>query len=286
MKKKYTRRLITVIAILIITLFGAHNEKTNSYFSETVNFSDGLLYSCYLDVGQGDCSVVKLPDNRIIMIDAVLDSSFDEIEVFLDKNGIEKIDYLVASHPHSDHIGSMENVIKNYQIGEIYMPKAIANTVLFENLLIAIKEKGIKIKTAEAGVSMIYENELTADFVAPSEIDEDDFNNSSAMLLINYNNTGFLYTGDAEEKEEETVNADISANVLKVGHHGSRTSTSKEFLEKVNPEIAVISCGSDNSYGHPHYEVLKRLENIGCEILRTDKSGTVIIKSDGEKILK
>ena len=286
MHKRHLHKIIILTAIILITLFGAHNEKINPHFSERIDFTDGLFYSCHLDVGQGDCSVVKLPDNRIIMIDTGLEDTFSKTEIFLKKNGIDKIDYLVASHPHSDHIGSMAKIVKNFEVGEIYMPKATSNTVLYENLLLAIKEKGLKIKTAAAGVSMISENGLTAYFAAPSVIDNDDHNNCSSILLIKYKNTGFLYTGDSEEKEEKTVTADISADVLKVAHHGSRTSNSDKFLDKVNPKYAVISCGADNSYGHPHYEVLKKLKDRNCKIFRTDETGTVIIKSNGEKILE
>ncbi len=238
----------------------------------------------YLDVGQGDSIFVELPGGSSMLIDAGVSRLGESITSYISSLGYDKIDYLIATHPHADHIGSMAYIVDNMDIGEIYMPKVSTNTKTFESLLESISSKGLKIKTASAGVNIIDDEQIVADIVAPVKIDDDELNNCSAVIKIKFKNTSFLFTGDAEKEELEDITADISADVLKVGHHGSRTSTGKKFLAMVNPEIAVISLGKDNDYGHPHKNTIKCLNKINAEIYRTDKDGTIIVTSDGQEI--
>ena len=206
------------------------------------------------------------------------------ITEYINNLGYTNIDYLVATHPHADHIGSMAYVVKHNNIGEIYMPKVTTTTKTYENLLTAIADKGLKVKSAKAGMNIIDDNDFSINILAPVTIDEDNLNNCSVILKITYKNDSFLFLGDAEKKELETVTADMSAEVLKVGHHGSRTSTTKALLEKVNPKYAVISLGKDNSYGHPHKSTLKLLDEFGVETYRTDENGTVVISTEGSGV--
>ncbi len=149
------------------------------------------------------------------------------ITEYINNLGYTNIDYLVATHPHADHIGSMAYVVKHNNVGEIYMPKVTTTTKTYENLLTAIADKGLKVKSAKAGMNIIDDNDFSINILAPVTIDEDNLNNCSVILKITYKNDSFLFLGDAEKKELETVTADMSAEVLKVGHHGSRTSTNK-----------------------------------------------------------
>ena len=197
---------------------------------------------------------------------------------------IPHVDAVLYTHPHADHIGSMAYVVKHNNIGEIYMPKVTTTTKTYENLLTAIADKGLKVKSAKAGMNIIDDNDFSINILAPVTIDEDNLNNCSVILKITYKNDSFLFLGDAEKKELETVTADMSAEVLKVGHHGSRTSTTKALLEKVNPKYAVISLGKDNSYGHPHKSTLKLLDEFGVETYRTDENGTVVISTEGSGV--
>jgi len=219
-----------------------------------------------------------------MLIDAGENMYGKSITEYINNLGYTNIDYLVATHPHADHIGSMAYVVKHNNIGEIYMPKVTTTTKTYENLLTAIADKGLKVKSAKAGMNIIDGNDFSINILAPVTIDEDNLNNCSVILKITYKNDSFLFLGDAEKKELETVTADMSAEVLKVGHHGSRTSTTKALLEKVNPKYAVISLGKDNSYGHPHKSTLKLLDEFGVETYRTDENGTVVISTEGSGV--
>jgi len=222
-----------------------------------------------------------------MLIDAGGGSSSKRVVDYLKASGVNRIDYLVATHPHEDHIGGMAAVIKSFEIGKIYFPRVIHNTRTFENLLDAIAAKNLQINTAKAGVELIKSENLSLAFVAPIGEKYDNLNNYSAVVRLVFSNTAFLFTGDAEslvENEMLTSNYDIRANVLKVGHHGSNTSTSQRFLSAVKPSVAVISVGTGNSYRHPAQAVLTRLNNDKVSIYRTDKNGTITVTSDGEKL--
>lgn len=237
----------------------------------------------FLDVGQGDSIFIELPDGKTMLIDAGENYHGEGILDYITARGCNAIDYLVATHPHTDHIGSMPYIVRNFEIGAVYMPKVSATTKTYESLLKAVKKKGLKIQTGKAGVRMIddTENELTADILAPIRLDKDNLNNSSIVIRMTFGGTSFLFPGDAESSELSSISEDISSDVLKAGHHGSRTSTTKSLLKRVKPKITVISCGADNDYGHPHRKVLDLLENTDCAVYRTDLDGTVTVTSDG-----
>ncbi|HIV02149.1 MAG TPA: MBL fold metallo-hydrolase [Candidatus Aphodoplasma excrementigallinarum] len=235
----------------------------------------------FLDVGQGDCELIVLPDGKTILIDAGESKSADDIISFLEGQGISRLDYVIATHPHADHIGGMQEVIEAFDVGEIYMPKVEHDTKTYENLLLAIQEKGLRIHTAKDGVSLMEEGGVSAQFVAPCADSYKDLNNYSAVLRLTYGDVSFLFMGDAEQESEAQITADVSADIIKLGHHGSSTSSSQEFLEAVSPSAAIISCGAGNSYGHPHEETLRTLDLLGIETYRTDQDGTVTVTTDG-----
>lgn len=262
-------------------LSGSENLMT---VSNTENGSRSLV-SHYIDVGQGDSEFIELPDGTTMLIDAGTADYGETVVNYIKDLGYKKIDYLVGTHPHADHIGGMQKIVQSFDIGSVYMPKASTNTKTYENLLTEIKNKGLKIKTAKAGVSIISDNDLKVDILAPNSSSYDELNNYSAVVKITYKKNKFLYMGDAEKLSEDEIKADVSADVIKVGHHGSTSSSSKNFVKKVKPEYAVISVGKDNTYGHPKDSIIKRWEDIGAEVLRTDKDGNIVISSDGENIL-
>ncbi len=278
-------RCINIFISAILVALILSSCSLDSLFYEEGNVNTGNLIAHFLDVGQGDCTFIELPNGETMLIDASVSGLGEGIEDYIKNCGYTKIDYLVATHPHADHIGSMAYIVENMDIGKIYMPNVSTTTRTFENLLTAISEKGMKIQSAKAGMNIFNDGNLYIDILAPVEIVEDDLNNCSIVLKITYENNSFLFTGDAEKAEFETIYEDMSADVLKVPHHGSRTSTYKKFLERVNPQIAVISLGKDNEYGHPHKSTLKYLKEFGVTIYRTDKDATVIVTSDGNDIL-
>lgn len=245
---------------------------------------EGKLSVHFLDVGQGDSIFAELPNGESMLVDAGDNYYGENIIKYIESEGFKKIDYLVATHPHADHIGSMPYIVRNFEIGSIYMPKVSANTSLYETLLKSIKSKSLTVQNGKAGVTIVSGDDFSADILAPVKIDEKNLNNCSIVIKLSYGKRSFLLTGDAETGEMKTIKSDLSADVLKAGHHGSKTSTTDKILKSVNPDIAVISCGKNNDYGHPDEDVLKRLKAAGCSIYRTDKHKTVVIETDGESL--
>lgn len=276
MKKKYT----VILTIIFMILAGAFE-----LFQGTVAITPSEdLKVHFLDVGQGDSIFIELPTNETILIDASIKDASNKIINYLREENVSKIDYVFATHPHSDHIGGMSAVIKAFDIGQIYMPKAVTTTKTYENLLLTIKDKNLKIKAAKAGNTIIDTDDLKLVVLAPNQDSYESLNNYSIVLKLTYKEKSFLFMGDAETLSEKEITGDIQADVLKVGHHGSRTSTSQAFLNKVNPSYAVISVGLNNDYKHPHQEVIDRLEKKNIKIYRTDQNGDIMFTTDGYNI--
>lgn len=251
----------------------AYSSPTSQYL--TVHF---------LNVGQGDSEFIVLPDGKSMLIDAGKADYADTVVNYIKNLGYSKIDYLIATHPHADHIGGMTKVIQSFDIGSLYMPNATTTTQTYIDLLTAIKNAGLTVTAAKAGVSILNSGSFSASIIAPSSDSYDNLNNYSAVVKITYNGNSFLFMGDAEELSENEITADVNADVLKVGHHGSASSTNQIFLIKVSPEYAVISVGNGNDYGHPAQITLDKLNNVGATIYKTDKDGTVVFMSDGTNI--
>jgi competence protein ComEC len=248
----------------------------------------GLLIAHFIDVGQGDACLLELPSGETMLIDGGERSAFSVLKEYLEDQYIDRIDYLIATHPHADHIGGLIGIVDEFPIGKIYMPQVAHNTKTFEELLETIKKKGLKITAAKAGVAIETGGGFEAVFVAPRNNDYDNLNDYSAVLKLTHGQVAYLFTGDAEEASEKEMLAageNLKAEVLKVGHHGSNTSTTQEFLAAVSPGVAVISAGRDNSYGHPHEEVMERLFLAGIEIFRTDLQGSIVITGNEQGII-
>jgi beta-lactamase superfamily II metal-dependent hydrolase len=240
----------------------------------------------YINVGQGDSILIQTPTGKNILIDGGKTDQTTTVENYLHSAGITKLNYVIATHPDSDHIGSLDSVIKDFIIGNVYMPNVTKSTYTFEDLLLAMQSKGITFNRAAAGVTLDLGSGLEAVFVGPVKDTYTDANNYSAVLHLKYGSTSFLFTGDVETESEGDMfisGVDLQSTVLKVGHHGSKYSTSEQFLKAVNPKYAVISVGP-NSYGHPTEEVLDRLIQHGISVFRTDISGTIVATSDGTDV--
>ena len=272
--------------VLALALFCACTVTINLGGADTSTApnSESKLIVHFLDVGQGDSIFIELPNGKTMLVDAGENYHGQGIIDYVQTIGYQKLDYVVATHPHEDHIGSMPYIVRNFEIGSIYMPDVTANTATFESLLKAIKAKGLRVKNGRTGVHIIKDGELTADIIAPDKPDESNLNNSSIVLLLTFGNVSYLLTGDAETKELNAIRADMHATVLKAGHHGSKTSTTQTLLKKISPSVTVISCGKNNDYGHPHAEVLKMLKSVNSSVYRTDRDQTVIVATDGSSL--
>lgn len=254
--------------------------------SSTVNASPSPLTVHFIDVGQADCILIQSPGGRNMLIDAGNNEDGPLITTYLNTLHIKKLDVIVGTHPHEDHIGSMDTVIAAYKVGKIYLPKVSNNTKSFRDVLTVIKAKGLKVTTAKAGITINLDPALKITMLAPNSTHYDEFNNYSAVIKLTYNRTSFLFSGDAETDSEMEMLAQgyaLKADVLKVGHHGSNSSTSPPFLKAVSPKYAVISVGTGNTYGHPHQTTLKRLEAVS-RVYRTDRDGSIIMTSNGRRI--
>jgi competence protein ComEC len=287
LKKK--NKLISSIIVCVIAIAGLLGYRGNSEpsaQSPSAHNADSVMEVHFIDVGQADSILVESA-GKYMMIDAGNNEDGDLIENYLKNEGIKELEYVIATHPHEDHVGGMDDIIKNFQVDNVIMPNVTHTTKTFEDVLNAISDKNLSITIPQVGEQYSLGN-ANFTIIAPNKEDYGDERNnySVGIKLVNGNNS-FIMCGDAEEEAERDIldnGIDISADVYKVSHHGSRTGTTKEFLEAISPRYAVIECGSDNDYGHPHEEILELLESKKIKVFRTDINGTIIAVSDGNKI--
>ena len=261
------------LIIIIIPLFTGCYK--NSYLSIHV-----------IDVGQGDSILIQTPTNANILVDGGNEDSSSIVRSYLKKHKIKSLDMIIATHLDSDHIGSLDNIIDDFDVKSIYTPEQTSSSDSFKNLLTSCLNKDIEIQYFEKGDVKKLDNNIELTVLSPSYI-QDENNSNSIVFKLDYNNKSFLFTGDATTSNEldiiDSFNLD-NVDFLKVGHHGSSTSTSDDFLKATTPDIAVISCGYKNQYGHPHKKVLDNLSSNNIITYRTDLTGDMIFYSDGNTI--
>ena len=239
----------------------------------------------FIDVGQADSALIEC-DGETMMIDGGNVADSNVVAAYLKKEDVTKLNYVVCSHAHEDHVGGLSGALSVTKADNIYAPKTETNTKAYKNFKKKAEEQNVEIKHPNIG-DEIQLGSSTVEFLGPVDENGKDLNSTSIVLKITYGNTSFLFTGDAESDEEEEIlnsGADLKSTVLKVGHHGSRTSTSYPFLREVMPQYAVISVEKGNSYGHPNEETLSKLSDAGVEVYRTDESGDIVMTSDGNNI--
>ena len=236
------------------------------------------------DVGQADSILIK-DGNYNMLIDAGNNSDGEKLVKYYKELGITNFKYVFASHPHEDHIGGMDDIINNFDIENFYMPDKLSTTKTFEDMLDALERKNLKYIVPKVNDKLSLNNSNIEVIYVGSDVT--DINDSSIVLKLNYFSNSFLFTGDlGSNKEKEILNsgANIKADVLKVGHHGSSYSTASSFLDKVNPSFAAISVGKDNIYKHPASSTLEKLNKRGIKVYRTDLDGTILFESNGKDI--
>ena len=254
---------------------------------EDIPTPEGSMAVHFIDVGQGDSILISMPTGENMLIDAGDNDKGEVVVDYLRSQGVERIDYLVGTHPHADHIGGLDDVIDEFDIGEIYMPRVTHTTKTYMDVLEAIDRKGLKIKAARSGLTIPIEGAM-AEILAPdSDLKSDNLNDFSIVIRLTYGQTAFLFQGDAEKRTEDSILSsydNIKTHVIKLGHHGSSTSNTEDYIEAVDPEYAVIMLGADNKYGHPHKEVISLMEDKGITVYRTDLDGTIVAISDGKEV--
>lgn len=241
----------------------------------------------FIDVGQGDSILIQEDKKTNILIDGGdrWNSVEDKVLSYLRENGVKTLDALVSTHAHSDHIGTLEAVINNFNVSQVYDPGKIHTSKTFENYLIAIDQNNIPFSTPGRGDEFLVGNLKFKVLNPKSPVEDYSLNNSSLVLRLEYEEVSFLFTGDIEkevEKEIIAANLKLDSNILKVAHHGSKTSSTNNFIDKVSPEVAVITVGEDNKFGHPDRVRLSALKRKNIKVYRTDKNGDIIIKTDGK----
>lgn len=279
--KKIYKRLLSILLVAFILIGGI---TADSMLSSASGAKAGKMEVHYIDVGQGDATLVTC-DGHAMLIDAGDYSKGTAIQNYLQKQKIKKLDYLILTHPDSDHIGGAPVIITKFEIGRVFVSNYEKDNKTYQKLIQALDNKRLKYTTPETGTQYAL-GTAKITILAPNNV-YDNPNDASVALMLQNGKNKFLFTGDAGEDAEQDIletDIDLSADVYKAGHHGSSTSTSQDFFEAVSPSCAVISCGEDNSYGHPHAETLNTFRMNGVKVYRTDEDGTIIATSDGKEI--
>lgn len=299
-RRRYRRRrkknstFVQILLIIILFLICYYNKygwslsaafETESESTAVETYAtpiEGVVEVYYLDVGEADSILIR--DGEVnVLIDAGNNADGKYIVKFFKDLGINDFKYVFGTHAHEDHIGGMDDIINNFNVSNFYMPDVITTTATFEDVLDSMLQKNMALQIPKIGEKLTLKNSVLE--VLYSGTDENDLNNTSMIIRLDYGNNSFLFTGDATSQVERAVlNSNIDVNVLKVSHHGSKYSTTLGFLNKVSPEYAVISVGKNTSYGHPHEATLNKLTSKGIKIYRTDEMGTIIAASDGQNI--
>lgn len=270
--RRTNRVLVFIMALFLITnmLFASNIQPVNNIKPSEIHF---------IDTGNSDAILIK-DNGQTMLIDGADNNDEKTLVEYLKKQDVKKLDYLVLTHPDADHCGGLDNVIKNFEVGTVFIGNGSADTKTYKDFVQAAMDKNLKPSVPldnefklGNGIFKFYNQNSTAKEV----------NDRSLVMLYKNGEHEFLFTGDAgKEVEKAILEKMVDVDVLKVGHHGSNSSTSQEFLDKVKPEVAVITCGKDNKYGHPHKDVAKRLEKI--QTYRTDLNGNIVLTSDGKTL--
>ncbi len=285
-KRKNNKKLKELIyfclglLVLVVGYFTTNTDNTTSGYENNSSSSEVLVY--FIDVGQADAIYIK-DGNSNMMIDAGNNADGKLLVKYLQSLNVKNFKYVVGTHAHEDHIGGMDDIINNFKIDNFYMPEAISTSKTFEDVLDALDKNKVTFQTPKIGDKFTLEN--TNFEVLSIGNDTSDLNDTSLVLKMNYNNTCVLFMGDASSNvEKNLLNKDIDCQVLKAGHHGSRYSSSDEFIKKVNPTYGIIMVGKDNKYGHPTKKALDILNKYKVTIHRTDEEGTIVMHLKGNDI--
>lgn len=282
-KKGNIFTIVAIMIVIIVSIVISQTEKGSNLTSPSA--ADGECELHMIDVGQSDSFLLCSQEGNIL-IDAGTGEAETQLYQYLLSEGITSFKYVIFTHPHEDHIGSGDMIMERFGVENVIMPDVTTTTACFESLLLAIENSGARLIPAEAG-STYDIGELSFKILGPMQCDPDNLNNCSVVVRAEYGDVSMLFSGDAERSAEldvyDVFADELDCDIYKVAHHGSSTSNCDEFIEAASPDLALISCELGNSYGHPHREVIEKLDEMGVTVKRTDADGDVVVATDGEK---
>jgi len=286
---KVLKRSVLLLCIIGFVLAGCNNGSAAT--PAPIPPGQGTLKVAFLDVEQGDSILIQAPNGKTMLIDGGRSTNLAEMVIIpkLKEWGAPQVDVLIPTHPDQDHIAGLAGVLEGYPVKLTALTGQAHSTKIYERLLTDIRDKNIEALQVRTGTSIPFDPAVKIEVLNPDDeaVNSDNTNNASIVIKLTYGATSFLFTGDAEIPANKAMldrGADVRSTVLKLGHHGSRTSTNEDWLTKVQPRLGIISAGKDNSFGHPHPEVIAALEKLKIRYLRTDEHRTITVTSDGAAI--
>ncbi len=284
------KRTFLLLLFIGLVLTGCNIDQATP--SPTMAPGQNPLKVAFLDVGQGDSILIQAPNGRTMLIDGGRSTSLAGTVIIpkLKEWGAQQVDVLIPTHPDLDHIAGLVGVVENFPVKLAALTGQVHSTQIYERLLTDIRDKNIEALKVRTGTAIPFDPSVKIEVLNPDDAavnNTDDTNNASIVIKLTYGTSSFLLTGDAEMPANKALldhGFDVRSTVLKLGHHGSRTSTTEDWLQHVQPQLGIISAGKDNSFGHPHPEVIAALEKLKIPYIRTDEHGTVTVTSDGSQI--
>ncbi len=286
------KRSFLLLLIVTLVLAGCNGGSKIATPAATVPPSQNPLKVAFLDVGQGDSILIQAPNGQTMLIDGGRSTNLANSVIIpkLQEWGAKQVDVLIPTHPDQDHIAGLVGVLENFPVKVAALSGQVHSTQIYERLLTDIRDKNVEALKVRTGTTIPFDPSVKLEVLNPDDdaVDNtDDTNNASIVIKLTYGTTSFLLTGDAEMPANKAILArgfDVRSTVLKLGHHGSRTSTNEDWLSHVQPQLGIISAGKDNSFGHPHPEVIAALDKLKIPYIRTDEHGTITVTSDGSAI--
>jgi len=285
------KRSFLLLLIAGLVLAGCNVDPAGPVPQATPSPGQGTLKVVFLDVGQGDSILIQAPNGQTMLIDGGRSTSLANTVIIpkLKEWGAKQVDVLIPTHPDQDHIAGLVGVLENFPVKLAALTGQVHSTQIYERLLTDIRDKNIEALKVRVGTAIPFDPSVKLEVLNPDDaaVNSDDTNDASIVIKLTYGATSFLLTGDAEMSANKAIldrGFDVRSTVLKLGHHGSRTSTNEDWLNHVQPQLGIISAGKDNSFGHPHPEVIAALEKLKIPYIRTDEHGTITVTSDGATI--
>lgn len=280
-----------LLLIVGLVLAGCNVDPAGPVSPVTPAPGQGTLKVAFLDVGQGDSILIQAPNGQTMLIDGGRSISLADTVIIpkLKEWGASQVDVLVVTHPDADHISGLAGVLEKFPVALVALTGDQHATQIYERLLLDIRDKNVTALKVRTGTAIPFDPTVKLDVLAPDDaaVNQPNTNDGSIVIKLTYGQTSFLFTGDAEFAENLTIlrrGADVRSTVLKLGHHGSSTSTDENWLRAVQPQLGIISVGKDNPFGHPHKEVISALDKLGIPYIRTDEHGTITVTSDGVQV--